>query len=150
MTGVFVPVKGARAVCLLIVLVSHKATLLNVFTLLKNTYNTFSVSVSSQCRNQQEKYLNLIIIKITIPEEWVAWSSLKRTVFGFWILCFPSLLGLFFLLPCSSPSCAPLVLLNSAFIHIHPSCPSSDLHAQVSLLRGLFKVRIGCSGWTGP
>ena len=40
--------------------------------------------------------------------------------------------GPFFLLPCSSPSCAPLVLLNSAFIHIHPSCPSSDLHAQVS------------------
>lgn len=42
--------------------------------------------------------------------------------------------------------CAPLVLLNSAFIHIHPSCPSSDLHAQVSLLCGLFKVRISCSG----
>lgn len=71
----------------------------------------------------------LIITQVRIPEEWVAWSSLHVWFLDF---VFSQSFGAFsFLLPCSSPSCVPLVLLISAFIHIRPSCPS-NLHAHIS------------------
>ena len=114
---------------------SHSA---QCFTLLKNTQSTFSVSYHLNVEIIRNP--NLIMVKVTIPAKWAAWNSLKKTV---WLLDF-SVLGPPVLRPCSSPHRAPLVLLYSAFILVHPSCPSSGLPC------GWFKVRISCSGRTGP
>lgn len=59
---------------------SHSA---QCFTLLENTQSTFSVSYHFNVEIIRNPNVNLIMIKVTIPEKWAAWNSLKKTV---WLL----------------------------------------------------------------
>lgn len=78
------PGKAERAwtVCFANCLSSPQSHSAQCFTLLENTQSTF-LFLSFQCRNHKKPKRNLIMIKVTIPEKWAAWNSLKKTV---WLL----------------------------------------------------------------
>ena len=116
---------------MLIVLVFHKATLLSVFTLIKNTYSTFFLSVSSQCRNHKKPKLKFNHYKSNNAREV---GSMKQSEESCLVtgVCVFSVSGAFFssslFLPTLCSSCSPLLCFFP--------CPSPLAPCQASRVVG--------------